>query len=176
MSIDIKKLKPMDIILTGHNSPVYLFMKFIQRDPVRFSHAMIVIDSQNVIESNIPKIRITPIEDAIKNKNFIVLRYNNLTDKHIKVMTKSVMSLLGLRYSYYRICLMALDQILGIRYFSKKVDNKQHQVCSTFVAWCYYVATKIQFNGKHWSECDPDDIDDHIKQESKQYLVIGEEL
>jgi len=161
-----------DIILTERKSSIIAkFMKFFQKDSVKYSHSMVVIDDSNVIESHI-RIRISPIYDSLKKADsYKIIRKTNITDKELQILRKSLCSLEGQFYSVKRILLQILDHIFNTNWFTKQSTDKKDQVCSSLVAWGYYVACKIKFNGVEWASCDPDDIDDESLNSDKWIIV-----
>ena len=165
-----------DIILTEKKSSIFIkFMKYFQKDPVKFGHAMVVIDDdKNVIESNI-RIRISPIHISLKGADsYKIIRRKNLTDKEFHKLQKSLLSLEGQFYSIKRILLQMLDHFFNTNWFTKRLKNRKDQVCSSLVAWGYHVACKTKFNGVEWASCDPDDIDDEATNDSDEWIVVRE--
>ena len=149
------------------------FMSYFQSDPIRYGHAVLVKDSLEVYEAKW-FIKKTPLHKVLERDHYIVYRYRDLKDRHVVVMNKALDKLVGNIYSFKRIFLQALDHIFYTNYFTKLDKNTKSQVCSSLVAWAYYVATRTKFNGVDWKSCDPDDIDDNGLAHKDKWLVIGE--
>lgn len=151
-------------MLTSKNSLIVKFMRLFQKDPVSFGHALVYIEDTNSFLEAGWSIRETPynkVMNNVRHKYYVIYRYNNLTDKQAETMIKVMRGLKGELYSFKRILLQLLDHVFYTNFFTKLSRDKKDQVCSSYVAWGYYVATRIKFNGVHWASCDPDDIDDN---------------
>ena len=168
-----------DIILTHSNktffgSIVHFVMKMFQKDSVMFQHAMLVEDSCNVIEAKW-SICCSTIEDALKGVNhYKILRYKHLTEDDRNKIFELAEKLKGLDYSILRISLQLLDQLFHTNYFSNLYDDNKSQICSSFVAWVFYVVKGIKFNNVSWRSCDPDDIDDESLSNPVDWIVVEE--
>ncbi len=173
----MENLKTGDIILTSRDSLIVKLQRFFQKDPVRYGHAAIIdMETNSVLEASF-KLKASPLEEFFankKHKKYKILRYNNITDTQTKVLVKSMWSLIGNIYNFKRIFLQALDHIFNTNWFTKLDKNKNNQVCSSYVAWGYYVACKIKFNDVGWASCDPDDIEDNSLKYPDKWTVIEE--
>lgn len=159
----MSSFKNGDIILTSRNSILVRMMRLFQSDPVIYGHALVVdIDNICALEADW-RIRATPLEKVFgikSHKHYKIIRYKDLTDEQVKVLFKSLYSLIGKLYSVRRIFLQVLDHIFYTNWFTKLNKSKGSQVCSSYVAWGFHVACNMKFNGVDWKSADPDDIDD----------------
>lgn len=170
-----------DLILTEtKRSWVLKFMRFFQKDPVKYGHVMIVIDAADELEEEftyvieaVALIRVTNLFHALKGVNsYKIVRRKDLTDDQFYRLKKSLVSLEDQFYSVKRILLQALDHIFSTNYFTKLSKDNKDQVCSSLAAWAYYVACKIKFNDVTWRSCDPDDIDDETIKNPDDWEVV----
>ena len=167
-------LKSGDIILTSKDSWIVSFMQFFQPDPVKYGHAMVVdMENRCVLEAGVT-IRCTPLAKAFtgRHKHYEVFRYRNITDKQVRVLLKSMRSLLGELYSVKRMFLQLLDHLFYTNWFTKLDKSKSSQICSSIVAWGFYSACKIRFNGVSWKAVEPDDLHDHFLNNPEDWEVI----
>ena len=170
----IKRLNPGDIILTSRDSLIVKFMRIFQSDPIKYGHALVVRNDRDAYES-LKSVAIIPLTKIFKKrKHYAVLRYKHLTYKNAIVMNKELNKLVGNTYSYKRILLQIFDHVFDTNYFTKLMKDPRNQVCSSLVAWAYYVATGIRFNGVDWKACDPDDLHDHVLSSSDEWEIIEE--
>lgn len=164
-----------DIILTSRDSLIVRFMRWFQSDPVIYGHALVIdVDNNCALEAGWT-IRATPLEKVFKVKNhksYKIIRYTELTESQAQVMLKVMYGLTGKLYSLKRIFLQVLDHLFFTNWFTKLDKSKTSQVCSSYVAWGYYIACKIQFNGVDWASCDPDDIDDETLKNPYLWEII----
>ena len=152
-------------------------MRWFQSDPVIYGHAL-VVDAENhcALEAGWT-IRATPLEKVFKirrHRYYKIVRYTKLTEAQTQAMLKAMYSLVGKIYSFKLIFLQALDHLFFTNWFTKLSKSKNSQVCSSYVAWGYYVACKIKFNGVTWQSCDPDDVDDHTLANQDEWLLLEE--
>jgi len=166
-----------DIILTSKSSFIVWLMRYFQSDPVIYGHALVVdVDNKCALEAGWT-IRATPLEEVFKikrHKHYKIVRYTELTDEQIRVMFKAMYSLMGKFYSFKRILLQVLDHLFYTNWFTKLDKSKASQVCSSYVAWGYYVACGVKFNGVPWQSCDPDDVDDHALANPDKWVLLEE--
>lgn len=166
-----------DIILTARNSFIVQLMRRFQLDPVIYGHALVIdADNKYALEAGWT-IRATPLEKVFEtkgNKYYKIVRYTELTDEQTRVMFKAMYSLMGKFYSFKRMLLQTLDHLFYTNRFTKLDKSKASQVCSSYVAWGYYVACATKFNGVPWQSCDPDDIDDHTLTNPDKWLLLEE--
>ena len=166
-----------DIILTSRASFIVRLMRCFQFDPVIYGHALVVdADSSCALEVGW-MIRATPLEKVFKvkrHKCYKIVRYTKLTEEQARIMLKVMYSLTGKLYSVKRIFLQMLDHLCFTNWFTKLDKSKASQVCSSYVAWGYYIACKIKFNGVDWKSADPDDIDDHTLANPDEWLLLEE--
>lgn len=158
------KLKTGDIMLTSKDSFIVKFMRWFQKDPVIYGHACVYTeDTDSFLEAEWTIVE-TPYAKAMARKryhNYVIYRYNDLTEEQAKKIVKIMRGLKGELFSFKRLFLQLLDHIFYTNFFTNLSKDKKDQVCSSYVAWGYYAVTKIEFNGVHWGSCDPDDIDDY---------------
>jgi hypothetical protein len=82
--------------------------------------------------------------------------------------------LLGLPYSIKVIVLQVLDKIFGTTFFTRTFGDKDCHVCSSAIAWAYYAACRIKFDGVGWKSCDPDNISDEADLNTKEWETTEE--
>ena len=170
----ISKLKPGDIILTSRDSMIVKFMSLFQNDPVKWGHALVVRDANSAFEASF-LIRVVSLNDILKKrKHYIIIRHKKWTEEHTKVINKVLGKLVGELYSFRRIFLQVFDHIFGTNWFSRLDKSSASQVCSTLVAYGYYVAMRYKFNDVSWRACDPDDIDDDYKLNRNNWEFVAE--
>jgi len=168
-----------DIILVHSNkkffgSIIHFIMKVFQKDPVVFQHVMLVENSCSIIEAEW-RICSSSIEDALDGvDHYKVLRYKRLTEDDKDKIFELAEKLKGLDYSILRIMLQFLDQLFHTDYFSNLYADNKSQICSSLVAWVFYVVKGIKFNNVSWRSCDPDDIDDESLLNSDDWIIVAE--
>jgi hypothetical protein len=166
-------------MLTSKYSFIAEIMNYFQSDPCTWGHALVINKESGTttgIEAHF-SLREVPLDEILaskRHKNYRIVRYNNLTEAQAKVLIKSMQSILGKLYNIKRIFLQLFDQMFNTNWFTKLSKDRNDQVCSSYVAWGYYVATKIKFNGVEWESCDPDDIDDHVSAHPDEWTTITE--
>jgi len=154
------ELKTGDIIFTSKESIIVRFMRLFQKDPVFWGHVLIAKDNETAWEAG-PVLRETDIKwKLLKESSWKIIRKKDLTEHQKEIMKKVAPKLLGQPYSISRIILQLLDHVFDTNGFTMIFGNKYSQVCSSYVAWIYWVACKHKFNGVEWQSCDPDDIED----------------
>ena len=168
-------VEPGDIILTSSNNIFVKAMKVLQSDPVNWGHALIVAEEGNAysFSYSMEYVNLDKYMKDEKRKKYIAFRYKHMTQDKLTFMLRAMEKLKGIEYGWGRLILMLLDNIFGTRFFSKLSNNNRWQVCSSSVAWAYYVAFKMKFNGVDWRSVDPDDIEDHCRN-SKDWVLITE--
>jgi hypothetical protein len=169
------KLKTGDIMLTSRDSFIVKFMRWFQKDPVKYGHACVYVEeSDSFLEAEWTIVE-TPYPKAMarkRYKNYVIYRYKDLTPQQAQRIVKIMRTLKGEIFSFRRLFLQMFDHIFNTNFFTKLSKNKKNQVCSSYVAWGYYSAIKIKFNNVPWSSCDPDDIDDHCSISPKWFKVM----
>ena len=81
------KLQPADIIITTDkkswfSQAILAVLNFFQKDPVKYQHAMMVVDETTCIEANW-EVELNIIEDRLKDfKRYKVLRHRDMLDQH----------------------------------------------------------------------------------------------
>ena len=167
------KFQNGDIILTERKNSIFIKgMRFFQKDSVKYGHAMVIIDDSHVMEANIC-VKQTSIEKVLSGiDSYKVIRLRNLTECDFQTMKKALFSIEGKLYSWKRIVLQLFDQIFRTNYFTRLLTDKKSQVCSSLVAWCYYIACRTKFNNVDWMSCDPDDIDDESTNNPDKWEIV----
>ncbi len=170
----MENFKNGDIVLTSRNSLIVRLMRHFQSDPVIYGHALLIdADNDCALEASWT-IRATPLEKVFKSKKYKIIRYTKLTEAQTQVMLKAMYGLIGELYSIKRIFLQVLDHLFYTNWFTKLDKNKDSQVCSSYVAWGFYVGCKVKFNEVPWQSCDPDDIDDEILVNPDEWILLAE--
>ena len=148
-------------------------MNIFQDDPVEFNHASIVSNRNTILEAQ-TKIREVTISEFFSNHpvGYKILRYNNSSKERNDRMIKILSNLLGLEYGWYRLFIQLLDHIFRTNMFTSLVRDSKTQVCSSYVAWGYYVIYKLKFNDVGWRSCDPDDIDDESLRNPNDWEIL----
>lgn len=164
-------VKPCDIILVGKDKPLAFIMNLFQDDPVEWGHAAIV-GPNNTVHSLETKMHLIDLDVyLLEKKQYEIHRYNLMTPEKQEYMVKVMRKFNDLSYGWSRLFLFMLNCIFHKRIFTRLNRDKLVQVCSSFVAWLYYAAFKIKFNGQDWHSVDPDDIDDHCSNSAEWTLV-----
>jgi hypothetical protein len=109
-----------------------------------------------------------------KAKAFKIIRNKNLTDEQREKVVEKMKVLLGLPYSIKVIVLQVLDKIFGTTFFTRTFGDKDCHVCSSAIAWAYYAACRIKFDGVGWKSCDPDNISDEADLNTKEWETTEE--
>lgn len=170
----LNKLKPGDIILTARDSIIVKFMNIFQSDPVTWGHAMIVRDSVSVYEAHWLIRRIATYEVLKNKKSYLIIRPNFWTDEDTSKLDKVLGCLVGKMYSFKRIGLQALDHITNTNWFTDNWGEcTSAQVCSSLVAYAYYVIKRYTFNDVSWKACDPDDIEDDYEKYPERWELVA---
>lgn len=167
--------KPADIILTHSGSrlanSILCVLNFFQKDPVRFSHVLMVCDEDLGIEAD-KKMRLIDLEKVFKKaKRYKVIRKVDLTDAQREKIVNKAKLFLNHEYGYKRLVVQLFDQMLHTNWFTKKLKFKGH-ICSGLIAWAYYAQIRLKFNGAPWKSCEPDDIDDESLKNSNLWEVV----
>jgi len=158
------KLETGDVIFTSKGSLIVKFMRLFQKDPVFWGHVLIVKDNETAWEANYKLQEVNINEKLSKESSWKIIRNKYIADFQKEKMRKIAPSLLGYPYGTFRILLQIFDHMFKTNWFTSRADSKYLQVCSSYVAWIYWVACRYKFNNVHWASCDPDDIeDDQIK-------------
>lgn len=163
-----------DIILTNKKSILSHLMGMFQDDVVNWGHTGIVdADNKAIIHATAWGIDSMPIDDFVaKYKHYIIIRRVDInyidTFKIVGLARKTI----GLHYSWFRIFLQTLDHIGNTNFFTGLYASNRYQVCSSLVAWCYYVLFKIKFNEVEWQSCDPDDIEDDFESNRDKWVLV----
>lgn len=166
-------IKPCDIILTSKENIFVKAMRFFQKDPVNYGHALIAAENGKAYSFDF-ELEYINLEEYLKEKeHYIVFRYKYMTAEKEFLMLNAINKLVNTPYGVGRLILMLLDNIFRTRFFSKLSNNKKDQVCSSVVAWAYYVAFKTKFNGVDWRSIDPDDIEDHCYY-NQDWIIVTE--
>lgn len=167
------KIKSGDIILVGRKKSFILgFMRLFQRDSVKYNHVMMAKNNIEAYEAGLT-IRITDIKKKLEKSDFYTIaRYKSLTKIQLKIIKTIIETLIGLPYGCSRLCFQLLDHIFSTNKFTKLLTSKWNQVCSSLIAYVYFVACNIEFNSVKWNSCDPDDIGDHIENNLSSWLII----
>jgi len=149
-------------------------MKVFQRDPVFFNHVILAKNELVGIEAG-PRIQVCGLIKKLKEADaYRIIRYRRLKEKESKGIIKSVSKLIGVPYGVPRLILQLFDQIFSTNFFTKLLSDKMCQVCSSIVAWAFYVRCHVRFNYVPWQSCDPDDIDDECERNPKLWEVIDQ--
>ncbi len=172
----MRKLLVGDIILTSKESIIVRFMRLFQKDSIKYGHVAIVENSDSILEAGY-RVRRVPLDKWFKkkkNKNYKILRMAGLKEPQAIAIVWHIGKLVGQWYSVKRIFLQICDHVTGSNWFTKRDVDKKNQVCSSLVAWGFYVVLKYKFNGVHWASCEPDDIDDDSEKNVDTFVVIKE--
>jgi hypothetical protein len=164
-------VEPCDIILVGKGKPFTTIMGFFQDVLVEWGHAAIV-GPNNTVYSLETKMQFMDLDVyLLKKKQYEIHRFNFMTPEKREHMIKVMRRFNDLSYGWTRLLLFLLNHVFGRKVFTSLNKNKLVQVCSSFVAWLYYVEFKIKFNGQEWHIVDPDGIDDHCSNSTEWTLV-----
>ena len=167
------ELKTGDVIFASKGSIIVEFMRLFQTDPVFWGHVLIVKDNETAWEASV-KLRETNIQKVLDHEpSWKIIRKKDITEDQKEIMRKTAPKLLGRSYGYFRIVLQIFDHVFNTNFFTSQADNKYLQVCSSYVAWIYWVACKYKFNGVPWASCDPDDIEDEQLSNPDMWEVVA---
>lgn len=169
--------KPADIILTYSGTrlarAILYVLNFFQKDPVKFSHVLMVCNENLGIEAD-KKIRLIDLEKVFeKAKTYKVIRKIDLTDTQRGKIVKKAKLCLGQEYGYTRLIMQFFDQMFYTNWFTKRLKFNGH-ICSGLVAWAYYAQIRIKFNGVGWKSAESDDIEDESLKDPNLWEVIAE--
>jgi hypothetical protein len=163
-----------DIIFTSKKSIISRFMDLFQSDPVYWGHILIAKNNQTCWEAALT-VRESDIESILsKNKHWKAVRKKDLTDMQKDLMRIEAISLLGLRYGFWRVVLQFFDHVFNTNWFTSRDEDKYLQVCSSYAAWMYYRACGYEFNDVDWESCEPDDIEDDQLAHPEIWEVLEE--
>jgi len=170
-------IKKADIILIGGAENILakaisVVLNFFQTDPVDYTHVLIAKNESEGIEAKWRVMNCSLGDKLSKAKRYKIIRLKSLTDDERDKIIKSIECLIGIKYSISRLLLQLLDQISDTNFFTKLNKSKENQICSSLVAWGYYVYTKTKFNGVDWKSCEPDDIDDESQKNTDMWEII----
>lgn len=170
-----------DIILLETGSwigrTILWVLRFFQSDPIRFNHCVLAANNKFGIEAATSGLKYCVLNEKLKRaKDYKVVRHRNLTDLQRENIVKTARSLVGLPYGFKRLILQFFDQLFCTNFFTKLIKDKQCQVCSSIIAWAYYVRCRIKFNDVGWSSADPDDFDDEFARNPGTWRIIREKI
>ena len=99
------------------------------------------------------------VDQLIKKYDIVFKGYNvktqNSIDRNIIIKTEK------------NRLLQLFDHLTHSNYFTKRLKDPTNQICSSLVAWIYYILFGMRFNYKVWYSCDPDDVDDEVSINNK---------
>lgn len=176
------KFEPADIILVHRdhwfNNSIALALRIFQRDKVNFSHVILSCGGCRAIElGGFPGcVREIDINSSLsKYDSYLVIRRSGISyDEKIRIVKKAS-KCLGKSYNHIRIIAQLLDQIFRTNRFTKITGHSRKHICSSFVAWAYYVVCRVIFNGIKWYSVEPDDIEDEVENNTHLYKVWRKE-
>lgn len=169
--------EPADIILinsgTRIGKAILFVLRLFQKDPIAFHHVILAVDDKLGIEAEVYGVSYCNLSEKLnKAKSYKVIRYKDLSEDKKEKIVMSVNKLVGVPYGYRRLILQLLDQMFFTNFFTRSLGDKKCQVCSSLVAWSYYVWKRIKFNSVPWQSCEPDDIDDESLRTSDLWEII----
>ena len=166
-----------DIILSTSNTffgkAVVFLMNLCQKDVVVYSHVSIAKDEHTIIQAY-QEIEERSFEEASsKWVRYKIIRKTDLSIEQRDKMVEMGMKLVGMKYGISRLIMQVFDNMLNTNWFTDTFTNKKSQICSSLVAWIYYVhCNKLRFNQVRWLSCEPDDIDDNFSQMPHEWILI----
>lgn len=168
------RIKAGDIILVGKKKSIILrFMRLFQKDLVKYNHVMVAKNNIEAYEAGY-KIQVTEISKKLNKSDFyMIARYKNLTKVQLRLIKVVIETLIGLPYGCTRLFFQLIDHMTGTNKFTKLLTNKWNQICSSLIAYVYSISCNITFNEVEWNSCDPDDVSDHIENDTNNWLIIA---
>jgi len=168
-----------DILLTASRTKIGRIilwtLKIFQSDPVFFNHCILVANNRFGIEAATHGLQYCDLKEKIETSvAYKLIRCKCITDAKKENIVKSTKKLIGLPYGFKRLGLQLLDQVFSTNFFTRKIGDNRCQVCSSLIAWIYYVQCRIRFNGVDWQSCEPDDVDDEVIKNPDMWEVIAE--
>lgn len=170
-----------DILLLRSRSKlgklIILILRICQFDPVFFNHCVLVANSKFGIEAATRGIQYCGLKEKLETAEaFRLIRCRCISSTKKENIVTSTRKLIGLSYGYKRLFLQLLDQIFFTDFFTRKLGDRRCQVCSSLIAWTYYVRCKIRFNSVEWKSAEPDDIDDEATRNPEMWEIISEKV
>jgi len=168
-----------DILLTTSKTRlgriIVWILRLFQSDPVFFNHCILVANNKFGIEAATGGIQYCNLREKMETgKAYKLIRCKCITDAKKEGIVKSARKLMGLSYGFKRLALQLLDQMFSTDFFTRRLGDNRCQVCSSLIAWAYYVRCKVRFNGVDWQSCEPDDIDDETILNSDMWKIVAE--
>jgi len=164
-----------DIILTQKKDS--FIGRFIRRfstmpneKPAKVEHVALGLNDGSLIEATFKGIKIGSVGKYSQKKYRIkIVRPWVLTTREQYSILKKANKYINKKYGFGRIAAHAGDWFLSkfrgreIRFFRKKLSEKDYPICSWFVAWAYE-AVGVDF-GMDKKYVQPDDIDRYVTNE-----------
>lgn len=168
-----------DILLTASKTRIgkiiVWILRIFQSDPVFFNHCILVANNKFGIEAEMTGVKYCNLQKKMDlAKAYKLIRCKSITNAKKESIVKSVNKLIGISYGFKRLFLQLLDQIFFTDFFTRSLGDNRCQVCSSIIAWAYYVRCRIKFNGVGWKSCEPDDIDDETLLNPDMWEIIAE--
>jgi len=172
-------IETADILLTTSKTRlgriIIWILRIFQSDPVFFNHCILAANNKFGIEAATSGIQYCDMRKKMEAaKAYKLIRCKCITDAKKENIVKSTRKLVGLPYGFRRLGLQLLDQMFSTDFFTRKLGDNRCQVCSSLIAWAYYVRCRVRFNGVDWQSCEPDDVDDEILKNPDMWEVIAE--
>ena len=173
------KLDPGDIILTKDKDSLFSrailkVLRCLQKDKVRYQHAMLVVDNDTCIEA-LRKIEYTNPRERFKDfERYKIIRCSLLPVDRKQAVINRAKTLRNFNYSWKRLFAQFLDQLFNTDRFTGGIKSEEEQICSSLVAWAYQKETGLKFNGVGWRSCEPDDIDDASIKNPTVWVTVHE--
>jgi len=141
---------------------------------VRFYHAGMCVYDNKVIEQQ-GVVEYEDVYDAIlKKKKAIVYRYKHLTEAQKEGLLFTAYQDLGEKYDWLLIIGRTLTWLTGIKWFTRKIQLRDHEFCVTRVAYWFYEVLGVTFGQRTWHEVTTDSIDDFCKTNTNDWEVVYE--
>jgi hypothetical protein len=154
MNIDLTKLQPGDVIFTQEHTPTSWLIRIAQGD-CDWSHVCLYAGDNRIHTTGANRFILYGAVNAqkyLKNKQFTVCRYTNITSTQVKLVIQSSLSLFGNVYPLWKVLRLALHGIRGQQVKQMGILNDQgkptNTFCSESVAYCYRIASiDLAYNG-----------------------------
>lgn len=140
--------------------------------PVRMYHAGIFRDQTNIIEQQW-KIQDVPHANKILKNKHVIWRLKRLSDMQRRLIVQEAEKHVGQTYDVLLIVGKTLTWLTGIPWFVRHIQNKDKEICVTFVAYLYYWGCGYTWGRKEYSEVTTDVIDDFNVAHPDEWEIVS---
>jgi uncharacterized protein YycO len=152
-----------DIILVHRKnwfaSLIRTILRKTQEDEVSYSHVAIMLTKKLVLELIESGVRICDINVLLDScEIYKVVRYKYLSVKQKDEIGDLLSECMDTKYDFIRLIL--------------RWRKRKFHICSSLIAYVFWVVVKLKFNNTSWESVEPDDIDDETIVSQVAWKII----